>query len=127
MVDLAGALAAKIRVVLNTGSADAGKRRVEFRLADQEGVMLRAKVLGVGKIEGDAVVRLDRNEMTPFRPRLQIQDVGEELGGSPFVFCRDDRVVQIDTHLPLLLVQTVIAPGRRAATGDGRGHRTCVR
>src|SRR6516165_12650354 len=99
MIDLAGTLAAEIRVVLHPGGADAGEGGIEFRVADQESIVLRAEALGVGKIESDPVARLDRNEVAPCWSRLQVQDVGEELGGSPFVLRRDDRVVQLDTHL----------------------------
>src|ERR1700730_13077777 len=99
VVDFARPLAAEIRVMRDAGGADAGERRVELRFADEEGVVLRAKTLRVGKIEGDAVARPDRHEMAPFRPRLQVQDVGEELGGCPLVLRRDDRVVQLDAHL----------------------------
>jgi hypothetical protein len=105
MIDLARALAAEVRVMLDAVGADAGQRRVELALANQKGVVLRAKALGVGKIEGDAVFRLDRYEVSPFRSRLQVQDVGEELGGGPFVLCRDDRVVQCNTHLFLSFLQ----------------------
>ena len=37
--------------------------------------------------------------MAPFRPRLEIEDIGEELGRDPFVLRRDDRVIEFDTHL----------------------------
>src|SRR6516164_1375971 len=89
MIDLAGPLTAKIRVVLDAARADTGESRVEFRVADQERIVLRTEALGVRKIEGDAVPGRDRHEMTPFRSRLQVQNVGEELGGSPFVLRRD--------------------------------------
>src|SRR6516162_958391 len=99
MIDLTRPLAAEIRVVRDTNGTNASEGGVEFGIADQEGIVLRAEALGVGKIEGDPVARLDRNEVAPFWSRLQVQDVGEELGGSPFVLRRDDRVVQLDTHL----------------------------
>src|SRR5271166_1211792 len=99
MIDLAGPLAPEIRVVCDTGGANPGESGVELGFADQEGVVLGAEALRVGKIEGDSVPRLDRHEVAPFGSRLQVQDVGEELGGSPFVLRRDDRVVQLDTHL----------------------------
>src|SRR6267143_6094103 len=81
VIDLARPLAAEIRVMRDAGGADAGEGGVELRFADEESVVLRAKTLRVGKIEGDPVGRLDRHEMAPFGPRLQVQDVGEELGG----------------------------------------------
>src|SRR5271166_1164937 len=99
VVDLAGPLASEIRVMLDAGGADTGECGVEFGVANQKGVVLRAKALGVGKIEGDSVARLDRDEVAPFRSRLEVQDVGQELGGSPFVLRGDDRVVQLDSHL----------------------------
>src|SRR3974377_657721 len=98
MVDLTGPLAAEIRVVLDTGGADAGKRGVEFSVADQESVVLRAEALGVGKIEGDAVWGFDRHEVGPLRSCFEVQDTGEKFGRSPFVLRRDDRVVELDTH-----------------------------
>src|SRR5271166_745221 len=99
VVDLTGPLAPEIRIVLDAGGADTGKGGVELGFADEEGVVLGAEALCVGKIEGDPVACLDRHEVAPFGSRLQIQDVAEELGGSPFVLRRDDRVVQLDTHL----------------------------
>src|SRR5271163_5332932 len=75
VVDLAGPLASEIRVMLDAGGADTGECGVEFGVANQKGVVLRAKALGVGKIEGDSVARLDRDEVAPFRCRLEVQDV----------------------------------------------------
>src|SRR6516162_549138 len=102
MVYLARPLAAKIRVMLDATGANAGEGRVELRLADQKGEMPRAEVRRVGKIEGDPIVGLDRHEVTPFRSGFEVQDVGEELRGSPFVLRRDDRVVELDSHLSSL-------------------------
>src|SRR4029077_9136245 len=53
------------------------------------------------EIEGHAVRCLDRDEMAPFRPRLELEDIGEEFGRYPFVLRRDDRVIEFDTHLVL--------------------------
>src|SRR5271166_3316388 len=111
MINLAGPLTAEICIVRDTGGADAGEGGIEFRVADQEGIVLRAKALRVGKIERDSVPCLDRHEMAPFRSRLQVQDVGEELGRSPFVLRRDDRVVQFNSHLSSLLLTGIIYTG----------------
>src|SRR5260370_35236241 len=99
MVDLAGAVAAGCGVVLDPRGAGAGERRIEFRLADQEGVVLGSELLAIGKIEGDAIGGADRHEVAPFRSRFEVQDVGEKLGGLPPVPCRDDRVIEFHAHL----------------------------
>jgi len=44
------------------------------------------------RCQGHAVRCLDRDEMAPFRPRLEIENIGEEFGRFPFVLHRDDRV-----------------------------------
>jgi hypothetical protein len=54
--------------------------------------------------------------MAPFRPRLEIEDIGEELGRDPFVLSRDDRVIEFDTHLVLpsrFLILTRYGPKAR--------------
>src|SRR6266481_2481173 len=101
MIDLAGLGAPRIGVIPDALSADAGERRVELDVADKERVMPRTKLFARIEIEGHAVRRFDRDEMAPFRPRLEIEDIGEELGRYPFVLRRDDRVIEFDTHLVL--------------------------
>jgi hypothetical protein len=72
MVDFARMLAAEIGVMLDAVGANTGEGGIEFLLADQEGIVLRAEALGVRKIEGNAVFGLDRYEVSPFRPCLQV-------------------------------------------------------
>src|SRR5204863_907598 len=98
VVDLAGPLAPGGGVVPYPAGADARQRRIELRLTDKEGVMLRPELLAIGEIERDAVRGSDRHEMAPFRPGFQVQNVGEKFGGGPFVPRRDDRVIELDTH-----------------------------
>src|SRR5689334_4983610 len=76
MIDLAGLGASRIGV------------------ADKEGVMPRSKRFARIEIESHAVRSLDWNEMAPFRPRFEIEDIGEEFGRDPFVLRRDDRVIE---------------------------------
>src|SRR5438132_12364626 len=90
MVDLAGPLAAGRCVVLDPAVTDPRERRVELRLADQKGIVLRPEILPLGEIEGDPVAGPHRCEMAPFRSGFQVQDVGEELRGDPFIPRRDD-------------------------------------
>src|SRR5271156_7213386 len=101
MIDLAGLGAPRIGVIPDALSADAGERRVELGVADKERVMPRTKLFARIEIEGHAVRCLHRDEMAPFRPRLEIEDVSEELGRDPFVLRRDDCVIEFDTHLVL--------------------------
>src|SRR6516164_1899298 len=101
MVDLAGLGAPRIGVIPDALSADAGERRVELGVADKERVMPWTKLFARVEIEGHAVCRLHRDEMAPFRPRLEIEDIREELGRDPFVLRRDDRVIEFDTHVVL--------------------------
>src|SRR5215468_9398153 len=101
MIDLAGLGTPRIGVITDAPSADAGERRVELGVADKERVMSRTKLFTRIEIEGHAVRCLDRDEMAPFRPRLEIENIGEEFGRYPFVLRRDDRVIEFDTHLVL--------------------------
>ena len=96
MIDLAGLGAPRIGIIPDALSADAGERRVELGVADQERVMPRTKLFARIEIEGHAVCCLDRDEMAPFRPRLEIEDIGEEFGRGPSVLRRDDRVIEFD-------------------------------
>jgi hypothetical protein len=63
--------------------------------------MPRPELFARIEIEGHAVCSLHRDEMAPFRPRFEIEDIGEEFGRDPFVLRRDDRVIEFDTHLVL--------------------------
>src|SRR3954452_22658939 len=104
VVDFARPLAARGGIVPDAARTDARQRRIELRFADEEGVMLRPEILAIGEIERHAVGGADRCEMAPFRTGLQVQDVGEEFGGCPSVPRRDDRVIELDSHLRLLSV-----------------------
>jgi hypothetical protein len=99
MIDLAGLGATGIGIIPDALSADAGEGRVELGVADKEGVMPRPELFARIEIEGHAVRCVDRDEVAPFRPRLEIEDIGEELGRDPFVLRRDDRVIEFDTNL----------------------------
>src|SRR6516162_4493155 len=61
------------------------------------------------RCQGHAVRCLDRGEMVPFRPRLEIENIGEEFGRFPFVLHRDDRVKSSPT-------KTSPRPPRRTPT-----------
>src|SRR6516162_10527795 len=102
MIDLAGLGAPRIGVITDAPSANAGERRVELGVADKERVMSRTKLFTRIEIECHAVRCLDRDEMAPFRPRLEIENVGKEFGRYPFVRRRDDCVIEFDTHLVFL-------------------------
>ena len=74
MIDLPRLFAAEICVMLDTGSADTGERRVKLLFADQEGEVPLVEVRRVGKIEGYPVVGLDRyvrNAQPPPAPPLR--------------------------------------------------------
>jgi hypothetical protein len=86
MIDLAGLGAPRIGVIADALSADTGERRVELGVADKEGVMSRPELFTRIKIEGNTVRNPDRDEMAPFRPRFEIQDIGEEFGRDPLSF-----------------------------------------
>src|SRR3981081_522854 len=83
MIDLAGLGAPRIGVIPDALSADTGERRVELGVADKEGVMPRPELFARIEIEGHAVCSLHRDEMAPFRPRFEIEDIGEEFGRAP--------------------------------------------
>src|SRR5215469_18466495 len=101
MIDIAGLSAPRIGVIPDALSAEAGERRVELGVADKERVMPGTKLFARIEIEGHAVRCLHRDEMAPLRPRLEIEDIGEELGRDPFVLRRNDRVIEFDTHVVL--------------------------
>src|SRR5215472_7323073 len=99
VIDLARLGAARIGVIPGALGADAGEGRIELGVADQESIVPRAELFPRIEIECHAGGRLDRNKMAPFRSRLEVEDIGEELGRGPFVLSRDDRVIEFDTHL----------------------------
>src|SRR5204862_1303237 len=131
MIDLAGLGAPRIGVIPDALSANAGERRVELGVADKEGVMPRTKLFARVEIEGHAVRRLDRDKMAPFRPRLEIEDIGEEPGRYPFVLRRDDRVIEFDTHLvfPFTIPHSITSSAwaRRPGSGEARQHKFAPR
>jgi hypothetical protein len=84
------------------------KQPVERRLA----AILGANVAGYSRLMGadeagtaqalrEHPFAVLTDEMAPFRPRLEIEDIGEEFGRYPFVLRWDDRVIEFDTHLVL--------------------------
>src|ERR1700733_7668558 len=85
MIDLAGFAAPRIGVIPGAQSAYAGERRVELGIADEESIVPRPEFFAGSEIEGHPVSCLERDEIAPFRPRLEIEDIGEELGRFPFV------------------------------------------
>src|SRR5580700_4190124 len=117
MIDLAGLGAPRIGVILDALGADAGERGGKFGVADKEGVVPRPEFFARIEIQGHAVSRLNRDEMAPFRPRLEIEDISKELGRDPVVLRRDDRMVEFDTHL-VLPSRFVILSRHRPGRGD---------
>src|SRR5215472_2047249 len=101
VIDLARLGAARIGVIPGALGADAGEGRIELGVADQESIVPRAELFPRIEIEDHAVGRLDRDKMAPFRSRLEVEDIGEELGRGPFVLCWDDRVIEFHAHLVL--------------------------
>src|SRR5580704_16104718 len=85
MIDLAGLGAPRIGVILDALGADAGERGVKFGVGDKEGVVPRPELFARIEIQGHAVSRLNRDEMAPFRPRLEIEDISKELGRDPLI------------------------------------------
>src|SRR6266480_3131597 len=63
MVDFAGTLTPRRRVVLDAAGADARQRRIELRLAYEEREVLRPEILARIKIERDAIGGPHRREM----------------------------------------------------------------
>src|SRR6516162_7181973 len=130
MIDLARLGTPRIGVITDAPSADASERRVELAVADKECVMSRTKLFTRIEIEGHAVRCLDRDEMAPFRPRLEIENVGKEFGRYPFVPRRDDRVIEFDTHLVLPSLFPILSrhgpKARRLTVWRSRAYRDNV-
>src|SRR5580704_992988 len=81
-------------------AADAGKGRIEFLLADEEGVMLGGyRPGGLGEVQRNAVVGLDHEEMRERGCCGQPEDLRQERRRPPLVTARDDGVVQLHAHL----------------------------
>jgi hypothetical protein len=96
MIDLARLSSGGIRPIIERSALNPAECGVEFRIADEEGVMLRRNgpVLLV-IIEGDAVREVDHQEMKE-RPRgRKAENIGEEVGRQLLVVAPDDRVVQL--------------------------------
>jgi len=85
VIDLTTPVAVEVGIKYRARVSDTRERRVEFLLTDEEGVVPTAELGGLREVERDAVTRADRDEMRPFRPRLQTEDICEESGRPPFV------------------------------------------
>jgi len=81
-------------VVGNAAVLDLAESGIEFRVVDQEGVVLGADVLGVDEVERDAVAGAHRHEMAPGCFGLDAQDVGQEPGRGVLVLGRNDDVIE---------------------------------
>jgi hypothetical protein len=93
MVDLAGTSKLKICVEFDTCVADPLERRIKFRFANQERVMLRAEVAAIEEIKRDAIAGAHRQEMGLLRSYFESQDAGEKTGRLFFVACGDNEVI----------------------------------
>src|SRR5579885_2048128 len=97
-VDLAAALAPVVGVEGGARSLEARERRVELRLAHQEGAVVRPEIVVLAEVERDAVLRSHRHEMAPLPLHLHAEDAREELGRGACVLGGNDDVVELDGH-----------------------------
>src|SRR6058998_1262939 len=82
------------------------ENRIEFDIADMEGVVMAVARAGVeapwfrvvGEGQGEMLVNLHFGEVTP--TDLQAENFGEELCGRHLVLRRHNRVIQVNRHVP---------------------------
>jgi len=98
-VDLALLTMHRIRPVLQAARLHPAEDLIELGLAHQERVVLDLDLLvGIEEGERDLVGDLDIEERAERPGPRQVEDLGEELGGSPLVPRVHDGVVQLDRH-----------------------------
>lgn len=104
LVRLAGAPLARIGPVREPHLPHPREDRIERRLADQEGVVLRGdRPIAVEEVERDAVVELHHQHL-PERDRLrQIENLPQEARRPRLVPAPDDGVIQLHAHVRPLL------------------------
>ena len=99
VVELPGLGPAGIGPVLQTPGADAAEDLVEFRIADEEGVVLRGDgPVGSGEVKADAIGDFYGSEMSEVPGDRQPQHVGKEGGGLVPLAGVHDGVVELDGH-----------------------------
>ncbi len=100
-IRLAGAPLARIGPVREPLLPHPREDRIERRLADQEGVVLRSdRPIAVEEVERDAVVELHHQHL-PERDRLrQIENLPQEARRPRLVPAPDDGVIQLHAHVP---------------------------
>ena len=81
----------------NLRSLDAAQDRVEFAVADMEGVVMALELAVIVEQERQRLVDPNRREITG-APTLESEDLGEKLGGRGFVARRNDGVVERNGH-----------------------------
>ena len=91
---------------------DAAKCRVEFLLANEEGVMLASdRLAGLGEVQRDAIVGLDDEEMREPPRCRQAEDPSQERCRPLLVTAGDDGVVQLHAH-PVIMPRAWAALAR---------------
>src|SRR5690242_21569699 len=101
-IQLTIARAPGIAAPFDAGILHALEDRVEFIVADMEGIMMDLERIGIVEVQGQLIVNLHRGKV-PHRPLLvESEYLREEFSGSFFVLCRHNRVIQFDRHNPSL-------------------------
>src|SRR5215475_757634 len=133
MVDLTLPFLVRARIVRDARLLDLAERGIEFFVGHQEGVMLRAHVLGIDEVEGDAVARLHRPENSPLLAGLHAQDARQEDSRRILVLGRNDNVVE-RCHRTLRLLWLEVGAGtvefnrpKKPPRRAGRGASTVAR
>src|SRR5258708_4018346 len=80
---------------------DSGEDRIEFRVGNLEGVMVRFELAALVEIERQRVVDLHRCEVRDRTGIFEPKDARKELRGPYLVLSRHDRVVENDSHRSL--------------------------
>src|SRR5215813_13444570 len=99
VVDLPRPGPAGIGPVRHAAPGDAAEYDVEIFLADQERIVLDGDVaVGLGEVEGHAVVRSDDEEPPESRRGRQAEYLSEETCRPLLIAARNDRVVELHAH-----------------------------
>src|SRR5216683_1106749 len=102
VIDLTWPFAAEVRIEHEPLVTKMGKRRVELHIAYQESAVIRLEMPGVDKVDRDAIACPDGHERAPLRSRLESQNRRQKFRRRPFFLCRNNDVIELDTHVAIL-------------------------
>src|SRR3954469_5163709 len=117
VVELTVLEAPRCAAIGELGLPNAAEDRIEFGIADVEGIVVALELLLVVKEECERVIDTDRREMAAFRIGMKAENACKKLRRCLLVAGGDDGVVEGDGHR-----KTLATAGRMGTPGTGRRY-----